>query len=118
MGVTILPLSITNPRNNSKYTHLKFILDSGAVYSAVPQNILKELGIKPIRRERLILIDGSILERDLGEAVFQYKDRKGTAPVIFGENKDQTILGITALEVMGLGLNSLTRTIIKLQPTF
>ena len=43
MGVTFLKLKITNPaRPKKKSRVLKFLVDSGAVYSVVPQSISKQ----------------------------------------------------------------------------
>ena len=117
MGISKLGLSITNPQDEGKFKHLEFLVDSGAVYSAVPEKTLSELGVRHKRKERFSLMDGSTIERSLGEIRFQYKDRSGVAPVIFGKKGDLTLLGVTALEVMGYGLNSLDRTLIKLKLT-
>ncbi|MBI2620933.1 aspartyl protease [candidate division WWE3 bacterium] len=117
MGIAKLGLSVSNPQNTSEFRHLEFLIDSGAVYSAVPRGVLKSLGISPQRKEKFSLMDGSVIEREFGEVRFQYKDRFGTAPVIFGKEGDLTLLGVTALEVMGYGLNSLDGKLIKLRLT-
>ena len=118
MGITKLGLSITNPKNELNYQHLTFLIDSAAMYSVVPEAVLEKLNIKVQRKEKFSLMDGSVVERALGELRFQYKNRKGTAPVIFGKDKDLTILGITALEVMGYGLNPLEGKLTELKLTW
>ena len=48
MGLTVLILEVGNPAEPEITEKLEFLIDSGAIYSVVPQKILKKLGIKPI----------------------------------------------------------------------
>ena len=45
MGITFLKVKIINPERPGKSQTCEFLVDSGAVYSVVPQSILKKLGI-------------------------------------------------------------------------
>ena len=44
---------------------------------------------------------------------FEVEDRRGHAPVIFGEKEDKCLLGVTALEALGLEVDVVTG---KLKP--
>ena len=48
-----------------------------------------------------------------GGAIFEVENRRGHAPVIFGEKEDKCLLGVTALEALGLEVDVATG---KLKP--
>lgn len=104
MGLTVLTLEVANPEKLSAREPVEFLIDSGAVYSFVPREVLSRLGIEPYSRQKFRLADGSLIERDRGDAVYFYKDLRGPAPVIFGEPGDAALLGAVTLESLGLVL--------------
>lgn len=108
MSVTYLQLKISNPQNPRKSTIKKFLVDSGAVYSVVPGDLLKDLAIKPIDKQRFILANGEEIEKELGEARFSFRGKERTAPVVFGE-PNIFLLGATTLENLGLILDPINR---------
>ena len=109
MGITQLAVDIANVADPDKMRTLTFIVDSGAIYSVVPREVLEELGIKPVIEQKFRLADGSVIQRKKGGAVFRYKEYAGTSDVIFGESGDQTLLGAFTLESLGLMLDPLRR---------
>ena len=109
MGLTVLTIEVANPAAPERRVAVEFLVDSGAVYSFVPRDVLDRLGIEPHGRERFRLADGSAIERDRGDAVFVYGERRGAAPVIFGEPGDATLLGAVTLESLGLVLDAIRR---------
>ena len=114
MGLTTLKIGIANVADPDRVRALDFLVDSGAIYSVVPAEVLAELGIKPITTQEFRLADGSAISRRKGGAVFRYGDRVGTADVIFGEEGDQVLLGAFTLEALGLGLDPLRRELLPL----
>ena len=109
MRVTVLEIEIGNPAKPKVTEKVEFLVDSGAIYSVVPSRILKRLGIKPIAKQEFRLADGSKIVRKKGGALFKYKDRVGTADVIFGEKGDHVLLGAFTLGALGLALDPLKR---------
>ncbi|MEW5693048.1 MAG: aspartyl protease family protein [Candidatus Hydrogenedentota bacterium] len=109
MGLTILKIEVGNPAKPEVTETVDFLVDSGAIYSVVPRNILKKLGIKPLAEEEFRLANGEIIKRKKGIALFKYQDKIGGADVIFGEHDDSTLLGAFTLEALGLILDPLKR---------
>ena len=109
MGLTVLTIEVANPAAPERRAAVEFLVDSGAVYSLVPRAVLERLGIQPHGRERFRLADGSVIERERGDAVFVYGSRRGAAPVIFAEPGDATLLGAVTLESLGLVLDAIRR---------
>lgn len=77
------------------------LVDTGAIYSVIIIDILKQLGIRSLERRRFRVF-GRYVERDVGEAGLILLGRRRIVPVVFGEEGDIVVIGITALEIFGL----------------
>jgi len=108
MGITFLKVKVINPEQPRKSQECEFLVESGAVYSVVPQNILKKLGIKPTSLQEFILANGEVLKKPMGNAYFEYEDKIRAAPVVFGD-KGIFLLGATTIEALGMILDPIRR---------
>jgi predicted aspartyl protease len=113
MSITYLNIKVTHPQNVKKGLERRFLIDSGAIFSVVPDRELKRMGIKPDTKQKFILANGQEIEKEIGEARFTWKDTARTAPVVFGD-EGVYLLGATTLEVMGLILDPINRKLEKL----
>ncbi len=111
MGITNAILKVKEHRKSEKVAEVNFLIDSGAVYSLVPGKILDELDIEPYKEMTFSLADGTTLKRKVCSAYFELEGEGGPAPVVYGEEGDEPLLGATTLESLGLVLNPFTRTL-------
>jgi clan AA aspartic protease len=109
MALTHISVRIGNPARPRRFAQVKFLVDSGAIYSVVPTRTLERLGVKPHSSRTFVLADGSELTRRMGDAVFRLDGRQGASPVIFGEKGDHALLGAVTLESLGVLLDPLRR---------
>jgi clan AA aspartic protease len=109
MGLTDVRVRVGNPADNSKSAELEFLVDSGAVYTVAPAEILSNLGIAPHSRREFILANGDVVHREIGTATFEYRGTRGDSLVIFGEPGDSSLLGATTLEGFGFVLDPFRR---------
>ena len=109
MGLTVLEIEVGNPANPAQTEPIEFLIDSGAIYSVVPSEVLNRLGILPLVEQEFRLANGTKITRKKGGALFRYGDRVGVADVIFGEEGDSVLLGAFTLEALGLALDPLRR---------
>jgi predicted aspartyl protease len=109
VGLTSVVVRISNPADRSRAVEAEMLVDSGAIFSAVPADELAALGIQPEKVERFSLADGTSVTRSVGIARFEVCGRSGGAPVIFGEPGDVWLLGALSLESLGLLLDPLKR---------
>ena len=109
MGLTVLEIEVGNPATPDTRERVEFLVDSGAIYSVVPSEILTRLGLRPLVEQEFRLADGTKITRKKGIALFKYGDRIGGADVIFGEEGDSVLLGAFTLEALGLSLDPLRR---------
>ena len=109
MGLTKVRVRVGNPADASRTAKLEFLVDSGAVYTVVPGDILSGLGILPHSQRDFILANGEVVHRSIGTATFEYRETRGDSLVIFGEPGDAALLGATTLEGFGLILDPFRR---------
>ena len=109
MGLTRLTMTVSNVSDPSRCREVHFLIDSGAVYSLVPREVLSQLGIVPQRVQFFSMVDGTPIRREVGHAMFTFEGRVAPSPVIFGEPGDEPLLGATTLEAMSLVLDPFQR---------
>ena len=111
MGITNVILKVREHRKSEKVAEVNFWIDNGAIYSLVPGEILDQLDIEPYKEMSFSLADGTTLKRKVCSAYFEYEGEGCPAPVVYGEEGDEPLLGATTLKSFGLVLNPFTRTL-------
>ena len=109
MGVVNIRATVAGP--SGKKRSLEFLVDSGASYSVLPTKVWQALGLKPKREHKFVLADGTVISRQISEALFRYGKVEGHSPVVLGEPGDEALLGVVTLENLGLILNPFDRTL-------
>ena len=117
MGMFKVDVTLTNPKDPGRWFSEKFWVDTGALYTFVPEDRLEAIGIEPIHARELVLADGRRERRLLGEALFSIQGLEGqiTCPVIFAPKESLYLLGVTALENFGVDVDPTSQT---LKPIF
>ena len=100
MGMFKVSVKVSNPTNKKLFFEEDFWVDTGALYSFIPENRLQAIGINPLHSRELILADGRRDKRHLGEALFTILgfDETLTNQVIFAPKNSMYLLGATTLE--------------------
>ncbi len=109
VGITYVTVRVANPGNVRRVARVRCLVDSGAVYSVIPERVLRRLGIAPHSTRSFTLGDGTEVRRRMGDAVFILDGQRGASPVIFGERGDSTLLGAVSLEALGFVLDPIRR---------
>ena len=107
IGLTYVNVTIASPTNLKRQRRRKLLADSAALYTIVPKEVLRAIGVKPYRAETFTLADGSMIRRKVGNAFLQI-DGRAPSPIIFGEKGDGALLGVIALESLGFTINPRT----------
>jgi predicted aspartyl protease len=71
------------------------------------------LSIEAETARRFKTIDGRLLERKVGEVIIEYMDVKATRIVVFADRGDSEVLGVDALEGLGLEVDPITKQLRK-----
>ena len=111
MGMFKVAVKVTNPADPSRFFEEEFWVDTGAIYSFVPEDRLEGIGLTPLRTRDLILADGRHDRRLMGEALFTLPelDETLTCPVVFAPKGSLYLLGATALENFGVDADPTAR---------
>lgn len=108
MSITYLDIAVKNPKSLKKSSINHFLVDSGAVYSVMPSSELKKIGILPDDTQKFTLANGEVIEKKVGNALFEYRGKFRSSPVVFGE-KNIFLLGAVTLESLGVILDPINR---------
>ena len=111
MGTFYFPVTLRKPEGEEQ-ADLKLLVDTGATYTWIPEDILEELGLTPSLTRRVKLADGQILAR--GGAIVLITIGEETLPTLclFGTRGSEPLLGAVTLEEFGLGVDPVGKTLI------
>jgi clan AA aspartic protease len=100
MGITYVEGTVSGPKGDNQ---LRFLVDSGASYSLLPQEIWQAIGLTSLRSMSFSLADGTLVERKVSECLIELPQGKCHTPVVLGDaGDDQALLGVVTLEELGL----------------
>jgi len=109
VGITYIEGAVRGPTGTER---VQFLIDSGAMYSLLPDAVWRRIGLTANREERFSLADGTSVSRPVSECHFALAQRAGHAPVILGEPDDpEPLLGVVTLENLGLVFDPFHRTL-------
>ena len=102
MGLTHVTVTLKAEQNSRKKFGAEFLVDTGATDSMAPAAQLRKAGIKPVGKTVYELADGSVHEYEFGLVVIEFMGEITAGRVIFGPDHAGPILGVTALESVGI----------------
>ena len=109
MGITYIDGVARGP--HGKEETVRFLVDSGATYSLLPNPIWQAIELEAKREVTFSLTDGTTLQRPVSECHLTLPQGEGHTPVILGEPGDEALLGVVTLEILGLVFNPFNRTL-------
>ncbi len=104
MGMFKQRVTVRNMARPDRAFTDEFWVDTGALYSFIPEDRLQAIGVEPYATRALVLADGRTDRRLLGFCNFEVEGLPGTIPcaVIFAPAGSLLLLGATALENFGV----------------
>lgn len=113
MGLTHVAVKLRNRDSHDTFT-ANFLVDTGATDSMVPASELRRIGIKPNNKKTYELASGELIKFDVGYAEFSFMDETIESRVIFGPDNAEPILGVLALEAVGVVVDPSSQKLKKL----
>src|SRR2546422_8639142 len=110
MGITHAKVVLFSMDMTRKAT-CDLIVDTGSTLSRVPEELAESVGIKPTEIRVFQLADGRETDRPVGEAIMECEGIRGATRIVFARPGDGTMLGLHALEGLGLEGDPVTRTL-------
>jgi clan AA aspartic protease len=100
-------------KSRTKY-EADFLVDTGATDCMAPASKLKKAGISRSGRMSYELADGSTVEYDFGLVVIEFMGELTAGRVVFGPENCEPLLGVTALESVGITVDPANRQLKRL----
>ena len=100
MGFIHVDVDVSNPSDPNSSESIRVMVDSGTILSVLPSSILERLGIQRTIRRRFQGF-GGVITREIGIAGMSYADGVAGVTLVFGDEDELPILGVTAFEVLG-----------------
>lgn len=114
MGAAHVTVNVSNPGDHSREWSGLFLVDTGATDSLVPRCHLDEIGVEPDGKRVYVLADGSELRLDIAVARFEILGEVVGTTVMFGDDDAEPLLGVTALESLGIEVDPLNQRLRRL----
>jgi clan AA aspartic protease len=114
MGLTHVTVKISGLASANAAYEADFLVDTGATDSLAPNAELRKAGIQPVGKTAYELANGVVEEYEFGLAEITFMGEITAGRVIFGPDNAEPILGVTALESVGITIDPATRTLKKL----
>ena len=102
MGATHVTVTVKNPAEPHRTWEGEFLVDTGATDCLVPRKHLEAIGLAPEGQRVYGLADGSEIRMDITNADLELMGEVAGATLVMGEYDAEPLLGVTALESMGL----------------
>jgi len=97
----------------STFEQIELLVDTGSTYTWVSREVLERLNVEAKTARKFKTIDGRLLQRKVGEVLIEYMNEKATRMVVFADKGDSEVLGVDALEGLGLEVDPITKQLKK-----
>lgn len=104
MGTFGVPIEVGN-QTGDDFVEIDALVDTGATYTVLAGDLLERMGVEPVDRRSFQLADEKVVDYDVGEVRLRLRGSELTILVVFAPAGTGALLGATALEVFGLGVD-------------
>lgn len=114
MGLPKVTTKLTHVADPRKSYEELFLVDTGATDSMAPRDEMEKLGIQPKGKMSYELADGTVREYPFGLVQIEFMGETTAGRIIFGEPGSEPLLGVTALESVGIMVDPANKTLKRL----
>ena len=114
MGLTKITVSVTNLMKSKQGYENTFLVDTGSIDCMAPESELIKAGVQVEGKEVYELANGQPVEYKYGFARIAFMGSETVCRVIFGPEETEPILGVVALEEVGISVDPVSRKLIKM----
>ncbi|MFO0965578.1 MAG: aspartyl protease family protein [Gemmataceae bacterium] len=115
MGLTHVTVKVADVGKQGSPFHADFLVDTGAVDCMAPRDKLEAAGIQVEGKQIYETATGATVEYEVGFARFTVLGDQTISKVIFGPAGCEPLLGVLALEGLGLVVDPLTQELRRLK---
>ena len=114
MGRTKVTVKLGNPAAPERIYEALFLVDTGATDCLAPGEELRKIGVREEGRMAYELAAGQVKEYGYGLARIEFMGEITAGRIVLGEPNVEPILGVTALESVGIMVDPANRTLKRL----
>ena len=114
MGLTHVTVRASNLAKDGEPYEADFLVDTEAIDSLAPADRLEEAGIGPEGKKVYELANGEPIECEYGFARIAFLGAETVGQVVFGPSGAEPLLGVVALENVGIVVDPVTGTLKRL----
>lgn len=114
MGLTYVTTKITNLTKTGTAYQAEFLVDTGAIDCMISAEHLHAAGIQPEGKAVYELANGQAVEYEVGFARGSFLGDETVTKVIFGPPNTEPLLGVVALESVGVVVDPVTKDLKRL----
>lgn len=109
MGLTKITVTVSNLAKSKPGYEETFLVDTGAIDCMAPASELAKAGIQREGKDVYELANGEPVEYEYGFARIAFLGSETVAQIIFGPEGAEPILGVVALENVGIAVDPVSR---------
>jgi clan AA aspartic protease len=114
MGLTKVTTTLRSIADPEKFYEALFLVDTGATDCVAPADELEKLGVSQTGKTAYELADGTVREFPFGLVQIEFMGETTAGRVVFGEPGVEPLLGVTALESVGIVVDPANKTLKRL----
>ena len=114
MGAVHVTVTIRNPAEPSRSWDGVFLVDTGAADSLVPRPCLEAIGLTPKGQRVYETADGREVKMDVTTGDIEFMGEFTAGVLIFGDAAAEPLLGVTALESVGVEIDPVSQRLKRL----
>lgn len=114
MGMTKVTTKLTSLQGPQGFFEDLFLVDTGATDSKAPADELEKIGVVKEGKMSYELADGTLKEYKYGLVRIEFMGEVTAGRIIFGEPGSEPLLGVTALESVGIMVDPTKKTLHRL----
>jgi predicted aspartyl protease len=113
MSTFFHPITLHGPTGES--VTVAALVDTGASFTSVPEDVLRQLAVLPARRARLRTADRRLQVQALGEVAAEIDGESVQTIVVFGPPASPPAIGAYTLEGLLLGVDPVEHKLVPLE---
>jgi clan AA aspartic protease len=114
MGLTHVTVALKGLGSSAGTYQADFLVDTGATDCLVPADKLRQIEVQPVGTMMYELADGTKREYPFGLVQIEFMGELTAGRVVFGPDDMEPVLGVTALESVGITIDPANQTLKRL----
>jgi clan AA aspartic protease len=112
MGTFSVPASLVNPQRPEQRLTLDLLVDTGATWTMLPEEVVTRLGLTAPRQRAVTLANGERMTYPAGQVTIQLNGEEVITVFLAGPPGCLALLGAVTLEEFGLAPDPVRKTLV------